>query len=142
MRLTNGVGVDVVLDSQGGSSLKKGARILKHGGRLVMYGVSSMVTGERRSIWSALKTLLGMPRFHPVSLMNQNRAVLGINMNHFAIKNPDSLARDLDQILAWVRDGKLSPRVDRTFPMGEASLAHRYIQERRNIGKVVLVVGA
>jgi NADPH:quinone reductase-like Zn-dependent oxidoreductase len=140
MRITNGAGVDVVLDSQGGASLKKGARLLRHGGRLVMYGVSSMVTGERRSLWSALKTLVGMPRFHPVSLMNNNRAVLGINMNHFGVKNPDSLSRDLDQILAWVQGGKLHPRVDRTFPLGDAAAAHRYIQERKNIGKVVLTV--
>ncbi len=137
MRLTAGAGVDVVLDSQGGSSIKKGARLLKHGGRLVMYGVSSMITGERRSIWSALKTVLGMPRFHPISLMNNNRAVLGINMNSYSINTPGAL----DQILFWVRDGKLQPRVDRTFPMGEAPAAHRYIQERKNIGKVVLTIG-
>ena len=36
--------------------------------------------------------------------------------------------------LDWVR-----PRVDKTFPLEEAGEAHRYIEERRNIGKVILV---
>jgi len=41
-------------------------------------------------------------------------------------------------VLAYQQAGYLRVHVDRVFPLGEAAAAHRYIQERRNVGKVVL----
>jgi len=43
-------------------------------------------------------------------------------------------------LLGYARAGNLTPRVDRAFPLAEAAAAHRYIHERRNVGKVVLVM--
>lgn len=60
-RLTNGRGVDVVLDPIGGRSFAESYRLLAPLGRLVIYGVSSIAPGERRSIWRALTTIARMP---------------------------------------------------------------------------------
>src|SRR5713101_8021969 len=81
-RLTNGRGADVVLDPIGGRSFADSYRMLAPLGRLVMYGASSIAPGERRSIWRALTTILQMPRFKPLSLMNRNRGVFGLNVGH------------------------------------------------------------
>lgn len=43
------------------------------------------------------------------------------------------------QILTWCAEGKVRPTVDREFSFAEAAAAHHYIQDRKNIGKVVLV---
>jgi len=62
-KITDGRGVDVILDARGGRYFTESYRLLRHGGRLVMYGASSVVTGERRNLFSALKLIVGMPRF-------------------------------------------------------------------------------
>ena len=38
------------------------------------------------------------------------------------------------------RDGRLRPVIDRVFPLREAAAAHRYMEENRNVGKIILTV--
>jgi NADPH:quinone reductase-like Zn-dependent oxidoreductase len=62
-----------------------------------------------------------------------------VNLGH--LWNDDALlAPQIEALLSYAREGKLTPRVDRSFPLAEAAAAHRYIHERRNIGKVVLAL--
>jgi synaptic vesicle membrane protein VAT-1 len=138
-RLTNGRGVDVVLDPIGGRSFTDSYRLLAPLGRLVMYGVSSIAPGERRNWWRALTTLARMPAFRPLSLMNRNRGVFGLNLGHLWDER-GQLAEGLTQLVADVAAGRLRPVVARTFPLDRAADAHRFIQSRSNIGKVVLTV--
>ncbi len=137
-RVTNGRGVDVVLDPIGGRSFADSYRMLAPLGRLVMYGVSSLTSGERRSIWRALATLLQMPRFKPLSLMNSNRGVFGLNLGHLRDERRQ-LADAIALVLREVAAGRLRPVVARAFPLERAADAHRFIQSRSNIGKVVLI---
>jgi NADPH:quinone reductase-like Zn-dependent oxidoreductase len=136
-RLTDGRGADVVLDPIGGRSFADSYRLLAPLGRLVMYGVSSIAAGERRSIWRALTTMLQMPRFKPLSLMNQNRGVFGLNVGHLWDERRQ-LADAMMFLLGEVGAGRLRPVVARTFPLERAADAHRFIQSRSNIGKVIL----
>jgi NADPH:quinone reductase-like Zn-dependent oxidoreductase len=136
-RLTNGRGADVVLDPIGGRSFAESYQLLAPLGRLVLYGVSSIASGERRSVWRALTTLVRMPRFKPLSLMNRNRGVFGLNLGHLWDERRQ-LAEAMTLVLREVSAGRLSPVVARTFPLDRAADAHRFIQSRSNIGKVVL----
>jgi NADPH:quinone reductase-like Zn-dependent oxidoreductase len=136
-RLTNGRGVDVVLDPIGGRSFADSYRLLAPLGRLIAYGVSSLATGERRSLWRALTTVVTMPRFHPLSLMNKNRGVFGLNVGHLWSERA-RLADGMTLLLDEVGAGRLRPIVARTFPLERAADAHRFMQSRSNIGKVVL----
>jgi synaptic vesicle membrane protein VAT-1 len=70
--------------------------------------------------------------------MNENRGVFGINLGHLWDEAPQLKAM-LDEILALVVEGVLAPVVDRAFPFEEAASAHRYLQDRKNVGKVVLI---
>jgi NADPH:quinone reductase-like Zn-dependent oxidoreductase len=136
-RLTNNRGVDVVLDPFGGGSVRQSYRLLAPLGRLVVFGVSRAVPGERRSWWQAARTMIAMPVFLPISLMNQNRGVLGLNLGRLW----DEAARldaMMQVLLPELESGRLEPIVSREFPLDRASDAHRFIHERRNIGKVVL----
>jgi NADPH:quinone reductase-like Zn-dependent oxidoreductase len=139
-RLTSGRGVHIVLDAMGGEHWKKGYRCLAPTGRLVMFGLSNAATGKTRSVWSFLKTLLRTPMFSfpPPRLINDNKALLGVNLGHMWDET-DLLTAWLLQLLAWYREGKIHPTVGARFPLAEAAAAHHYIQDRKNIGKVVLV---
>ena len=138
-RLTSGRGADVILDPIGGRQFAVSYGLLAPLGRLVIYGVSSLASGERRSLWRAARTLLAMPAFRPLSLMNQNRAVLGLNLGHLW-GEATQLRAGMDAIVQEFDAGRLRPVVAATFPLERAGDAHRYLQSRANIGKVVLTV--
>ena len=104
-----------------------------------MYGASSIASGERRNVWRVLTTLARMPRFKPLSLMNRNRGVFGLNLGHLWDEH-HQLAEAMGLVLREVSAGRLSPVVARTFPLDRAADAHRFIQSRSNIGKVVLTM--
>lgn len=136
-QLTAGRGVDLVLDPLGGRSFAHSYRLLAPLGRLVMFGVSRMSQGPRRNVLRALAQLLLMPWFHPVRLLNDNKAVIGVNLGR--LWQQQALLREgMLHVLQLYQQGHIQPVIAQTFPLHEAPAAHRYIQERRNIGKVLL----
>jgi NADPH:quinone reductase-like Zn-dependent oxidoreductase len=137
--ITGKRGVDVVLDPIGGRSFSDSYRLLAPLGRLIVYGVSSLASGERRNWLHAAITMLRMPRFGPLSLMNRNRGVFGLNLGHLWREHAQ-LADAMRAILREVDAGRLQPIVARTFPLEHAADAHRFMQSRSNIGKVVLTM--
>ncbi len=139
MRLTKGRGVDVVLDPIGGRSFAESYRMLAPLGRLVMVGVSAMVAGRKRNILNAVRQLWRMPRFSPLSLMSRNRGVFGLNVGHLWDERRQ-VQPLFELLLAEFKAGRLRPVIARTFPLDRAADAHRFMQERANIGKVVLTI--
>jgi len=138
-RLTDGRGVDVVLDPIGGRSFADSYAMLAPLGRLVIYGVSSIAPGERRSVLRALTTILRMPRFKPISMMNRNRGVFGLNLGHLWDERR-RLRESMTHLLDEAAAGRIKPVVAQTFPLERAADAHRYMQTRSNIGKVILTM--
>jgi len=136
-RETDGKGVHIVLDAVGGDSFRKSYRALARGGRLFCFGISSFAPGKRRNMLRAAKELVSMPIFHPVSFMQQNKGVFGVNMGDFWDET-DVILSEMADLLQLYKDGVIDPPLDRAFPHTEAADAHRYIQDRKNFGKVVL----
>ena len=142
-RLTGGEGIDVAFDALGPSSFRKDYRLLRPGGRLIMYGASEVQAGERRSVPTALRTLAksplsSMPWWKGLAVMNENKGVFGLNLLSWWDAE-GSLDRVIAPLIPALTEGELKPVVAATFPFDRAPDAHRYIAERRNIGKVVLV---
>jgi len=138
--LTGGRGVELVLDAVGGDSFKKSYRSLSATGRLGMFGFSAAVSGTERSLWSYVKGAAQMPwfQFNPVALMNENKGAFGVNVGH--------LWNEQERVLGWLEalmelqsEGVVKPRVDSVFSFADAAEAHRRLQDRKNIGKVILV---
>jgi len=134
--ITDGKGVELILDPLGGSNWKKSYAALRHTGRLGMFGVSTLTEGGSK-IFSMIRFLLSLPKFNPLSLMNRNRGVFGVNMGHLW-HEPDKVNEWFRQLLIGVEEGWITPHVDRTFKFEEAAEAHQYIEDRQNIGKVIL----
>lgn len=140
-RVTSGRGVHLVLDPMGGGHWAKGFRCLAPTGRLVMFGLSAAATGKSRSLPALARTMFQVFRasmgFNPGRLINENKALIGVNLGH--MRQVDLLPLWLRQIISWYREGKVHPTVGASFPLAEAARAHHYIQDRKNVGKVVLV---
>lgn len=139
LKLTSGEGVDVVLDALGGKALAKSYRILRPAGRLVTYGFSQSVQDKKRSLLNVAKEYMRMPRFRWMDLMNNNVGVIGVNMAHMP-KRPDVISHEFAAILDMYSRGIVKPHVDKVFPAEQAAAAHHYIQDRKNVGKIVLTI--
>jgi NADPH:quinone reductase-like Zn-dependent oxidoreductase len=128
---------DVILDAIAGRSFRRSYDMLAPGGRLVAFGASSLVTGQRRNVVSALSTVVRMPRFNLIKQMSESKAVIGLNML--------TLWKDRGTLRPWIAplqemldDGTVAPVVGGEFPFAQAGDAQSMITERRNVGKVVL----
>jgi NADPH:quinone reductase-like Zn-dependent oxidoreductase len=141
--LTAGEGIDVAFDAIGPSSFRKDYRLLRPGGRLICFGLSEIQTGTGRNIGGLLKGVVGMatatmPWWKSLAIMNENKGVFGLNMLSWW-KTEGDIKRAIDPLAADLESGALEPLVAETFPFERAAEAHRFIHERRNVGKVVLV---
>ncbi len=106
-----------------------------------MFGVSTASGGSKggiKGMWNMLKALAQMPIFHPLPMLNKNRGVFGVNLGHLWHER-EKAQNWINDILEGVEEGWVNPHVDRTFTFDEIADAHRYIEERKNIGKVILV---
>jgi synaptic vesicle membrane protein VAT-1 len=142
-RLTNNEGVDVILDPIGPSSFRKDYRILRPGGRLIMYGLSEAMNEDGRSVKALLSSLLRtptstMPWWNAGRLLNQNRGVFGLNLLSWW-RREGGMGRITEPLLSDLENKRLRPVVARSFSFEQAGEAHRFLAERRNIGKVVLI---
>jgi NADPH:quinone reductase-like Zn-dependent oxidoreductase len=72
-----------------------------------------------------------------MSLINRNRGVFGLHIGHLWDERR-ALAPLMTMLMQEFTAGRLIPVVARTFPLERAADAHRYMQARQNIGKVVL----
>lgn len=142
MRITEGEGVDLVIDALGPTSFRKDYRLLRPGGRLVMYGLSENSKEGKRSIPVTLKSLAAMPTatmpwWKSLMVMNENKGVFGLNMLKWW-DTEGNLDRVVEPLMSDLEAGRLQPVVAKAFPFEQAGDAHRFIAERRNVGKVVL----
>ncbi len=129
--------MDVVMDALGGPSFRRSYNVLNGGGRLVCFGASSVISGERRNLVAAATTALRMPRFNLIKQMSDSKTVIGLNLLTLwdALGSAERWREPLRELLA---DGTIRPVVAQAFPFARAGEAQSFISERKNIGKVVL----
>ena len=139
LRLTNGYGVDVVMDSVGGRVFRKGFRLLAPMGRYVLYGFAA-VTGRRTiSKFKALREVAAMRLLAPSSMISKNIGLFGFNL-YFLTHKVVYLRGAAKQVLEWYEEKKVKPVIGRVFPFEEIADAHEFLQSRQSIGKVVVTV--
>src|SRR5271154_4469157 len=133
-------GIEMVMDPIGGKCFSRSYKCLGPTGRLVVYGLSAAAGPDgKRSLTRGLKTLAQIPRFHPMKLMSDNISVIGVHLGRLLSRGA-LLRGELDELFRMYATGKIKPVIGKSFPLVEAPAAHRYIQERKNIGKVILTV--
>ena len=114
LRLTDGKGVDLVIESVGGEVLQRSIGALAVNGRLVTCGAHA---GERVDL-------------NVIELFRKHIRLLG---SHYASKV------EVAHVLRLVADGKLHPVIHATFPLSEARAAAQLVAERNLFGKLVLI---
>src|SRR5713101_5020346 len=122
-RLTEGAGLQVIYDSVGKTTFAQGLSCLAPRGMMVLYGQSSGPVGP----------------FDPQALSRNGSLFLTRPTLAHYIATRDELVARAEEVLDWVRQGKLALRIGHEFPLAEAAEAHRQLEARQTMGKVLLV---
>ncbi len=140
-RETGKRGMNVVMDSIGGSTFRKGWKLLAPGGRYVLYGAASAVKPGAISKLAALFRLLPMMAVNPLRMIGDNKGLFGFNLFYLAGES-ERLHAAADYLLDLREKGILRPKVRLSLPLEKAHEAHRRLQERTTTGKVILTVSS
>jgi NADPH:quinone reductase-like Zn-dependent oxidoreductase len=137
---TGGQGVDLVLDPIGGRNVQKSVAMCRSLGKVALYGVSAMSPGKTRQLLSVAREGLPMRFFNLLPLFDKNVGVHPINMLHLAEAEPGWMRAKMSEILRGIAEGSLAPVIAQRLRLNAAGAreAHHYLQDRKNIGKVVL----
>ena len=135
--ITEGKGVDVIIDPIGGENLKKSYKALGSFGRLVVFGFSKAASGPRRKVLHLLKEYIKTPKFSPIQLMGHNKGVFGCHLG-MVMDRQELLQECMQKLMSYFQSGDINPHIDRVFPLNRVTDAHQYIMDRRNFGKVLL----
>lgn len=128
---------DIVLDSVGGKTIRQGLRSLRPGGRVVSLGVGSLSGG---GLLGAIRLLLGASRFTFLDLLQPSVGLHGVNLRRL-MDDPAMVRSVLETLISWVVAGEIKPEPGRVMPLEDVGVAHRLLEKRSNIGKIVLRVG-
>ncbi|MBU5445303.1 NADPH:quinone oxidoreductase family protein [Paenibacillus sp. MSJ-34] len=120
--LTDGKGVDVILDSIGGDITEQSLTCLADFGRLVVFGNSSGEYGQ-------IKTN---------DLHASCRSVLGFSFGTTRRERPEIVKETAVQVFRLLESGQLDIKISERLPLKEASLAHQFVESRNSTGKVLL----
>jgi putative PIG3 family NAD(P)H quinone oxidoreductase len=127
MGATDGQGVDLILDPIGAAYLNQNLKLLKVNGRLVNIGLLGGSTAELN---------LG-------AVLGKSLRILGTRLRARPLAQKIAITRKFqERFWPLLQAGELKPVIDRIFPIAEAQAAHSYVRENRNIGKVILEIGA
>jgi NADPH:quinone reductase-like Zn-dependent oxidoreductase len=139
---TRNKGFHLILDPLGPESFEKGLRMLAPLGRIVCFGFADLVKGKKRSLWHAATSLLSAHKVNPITLMNKNVGLHGLNLARL-FDERELLSQGLAELVGRASRGEISPTIAKTFPLTArgATDAHTYLHDRQNVGKVVLVRG-
>ena len=117
-------GADVVFDPVGGGVFKESLRCVNPDARLVIIGFAG---GDIQQI----------PSNH---LLVKNVSAVGMAMGAYRVTDPSVVTRGYMDLRRWFAEGKLRPKVSKTFYLEETKTALEIIQQRRVIGKVVIKI--
>lgn len=120
-RLTDKHMADVIVDSVGGPTLQSSINSLAYRGRVSMVGQAGR---------EPMKVDVG-------SMMGGNRSLSGVFLG--AEITTDRVHDNIQKLIGDVARGELKVLIDREFPLAEAAEAHRYIESRQAVGRVLLI---
>ena len=129
-------GLDVIFDAIGGSTFKKGYKLLGSGGRLIGFGASDI--SNARTPFGKLGTVIGFGLWHPIQMLMTSKSMLGVNMLRIADDRPETFRRVLENVVKYTEKGVFRPVASEEFTFEDLPKAHEFLEGRKSIGKIAV----
>ena len=129
-------GLDVVLETVGGDVFKACDSALAPFGRMVVAGYAEL----DYKLWNPLswwRAWRGMPRMSLDSMFKRSTGMLSTHLGYL-IPNASRMREIWDELLDYVAEHDIRPVVGHVLPFEEVAEAHRLMESRRSVGKIVL----
>ncbi len=135
-------GFDVVFDANGPATLKQSYRHLAPSGKLVSYGFHSMLSkrGGFPNYFKLAYEYFRIPRWSPLQLTNENKSLIAFNLSYL-FHRMDLLKESMQNLLDWVKEGKIQAPALQRFPFEKVADAHRALESGTTVGKLILKFG-
>ncbi|XP_070703845.1 synaptic vesicle membrane protein VAT-1 homolog [Pempheris klunzingeri] len=130
-------GLDIILDPLGGSDTHKAYNLLKPMGKLITYGAANMLAGQKKNLLAVAKNWYHQFSIHTLSLIQGNKSVCGFHLGYLDGET-ELITEAMNTILDLHKQDKIKPHIDSTWHLEQVGDAMRKMQERNNIGKVIL----
>lgn len=135
--LTNGKGVNIILDPIGGKVFRKSLRLLTDGGRIICYGVVDLLSGGKRNLPKILWKFINLPKVKVLDLIQNNKGVFGLALNRL-VKEIEVISAPLQELIDLYIKGVIKPQIRAIFPADKASQAHQLLESGQSTGKIIL----
>ena len=129
---------NVIVEMIGGQVFKDMSKLISPFGRLVVLGFASLDLKKWNPL-SWLKTWRDIPRIKIDYLARISAAIMATHLGYL-LADPEKLRYLYYDLNKFVTENDIRPRIDKIFPFAEAAEAHRYIESRKSMGKVLLQV--
>ncbi|MBI3950724.1 MAG: zinc-binding dehydrogenase [Acidobacteria bacterium] len=136
IREATGDGMDVVFDPIGGKNWWRSYRILRQEGRLIGYGFSSALTGDRNR---KLTMALGWALLFLLKLLPDRRTVMLYSIASVKQRHPEWFREDLTLLFDLLANRRINPIIAERMPLSEAARAHELLDKAAVSGKIVLI---
>ena len=129
--------IDVAFNSVGGNTFNKDIKLLDKGGKIILYGAADRIN-KGKGLLGTVNLLWKFGIMTPVQLMMSSQSIIGINMLRIADHKPLILKRCLENVVNMTEKGILDPKSGGCYKVDDISKAHRFLESRNSVGKIVV----
>ncbi|MDM5187018.1 SDR family NAD(P)-dependent oxidoreductase [Bacillus sp. DX4.1] len=122
LEMTNGHGIDVLINTLSGDAIQKGLEILAPQGRYLEIAMTGLKSAKHIDL----------------SYLVNNQTFYSVDMRKLMLNKKQATIQYLDRMYEVLEKGSIKPTVDKVFSFSEIQKAYRYLENRKNIGKVVV----
>lgn len=136
---TKGEGVDVILESIGGKVFRDSMACLAPMGRIIVVGLSSIRFNKFNPLswWPAWRTL---PRVNILKMLGRSQGIMAFHVGRLLSERYERLAAAMTALRQLVAERNIRPIIDKTYSLEDVAAAHRRLESRQSIGKVLLQI--
>lgn len=129
-------GLNLIFDAVGGSSIKKGLRLLTAGGRIVCFGAAALTSAK--TIFGKIGVALGFGFYSPIALLNPSKSLMAVNMLTLGDEQPHVIQRVMKGVIDLYDRGIIKPLDGGLYGINELAEAHDALEHRKTMGKVAV----
>lgn len=131
-------GVDIFIDNKSGSEFMAAMKLLRPMGKLIHLGAASAITGEKRNLFSIIRTWWELKPISILDMIKSNISVCGMDLTEFYKQDPERFDGYVRSILELYEKGQIKPTIDSVWDFDKVQQATAKMANRENVGKIVL----